>query len=955
MKKILSVLLALLMLLSSMTLLVNATTPENNEGGGEGGAGLTATTEKVSGTSGHIFYSENFDGENLKVVQDDSNVAPVTDEPNDGVEYKTGNALLEALGWETTDNGNVQFSITEDGKLRIVTSAGASYATNLGQVKNMAGNAITIEYDFTFANTSAQSSYLSFNICADDNNYVRATPVTAAGTIDVGNMIFKGGSAQNMLENLIDLKIEKPFTEFAGRSHTMKCIIDPNSDGVLVYVDDVPMTNMKFDQRKIWTQYGPNASKSVNQVVGDLLNLVVTEGADVTIDNIRVSEYAPALQISEIMANARKSGEYQWLEIYNATDAPANIYDYCVVIYNGCVGPSLAGTIGDETDKVLGTTTRYYKDAKGNIVKITENTYNAWDKDAASTVGYFAPGEKKLLVDPKAEKEEDRYQTFKSPDLEDGKIAPGETAIVLLPYTAVQGGKSVSDTDFRTYLEKIGTPIDDDFKTFVCDNDYSRCGCTEYTYCERKLKDVNNTPDDTTDDVLEPWHEACSNPYKFPFRVIDELNESTMVALMKVENTATAEELEADPDAYKPVGIGVGKPNNQMFPYYENYVAMSSKGATSGTTVVGFEVRTTVSVADDTYPVGTIVYKVDNNGKLIPKRDENGNIVRDKNDEIVYDTEKITELPMKDEYVFNGHFGREAASFSATDDKSFEITYNRDGNESRAQRMGRMAYNATQLRPTGGTQELFYSPGYVPPVCRNGIAIAALNSLDESNEVLVAHVGADYEYDGEVPYGYEYVGMQVTDRKAVAAPAEVTPAIVQTIPAEMLTVDADLSVVLVFRRLIPEIVGYQVSTPVDGKYAIRVIGKTENIKCQTLGFRIEMTWVDKELGKQTVKYDRECRYVYDSLMADGHEYGENGKKLFAYHINNIPEHVKNLQITVTPYYVKGYADTTVYLATDSTSSFTVNEGVIYFEGEYEKHQDTVDFEYDKSRIPSPDM
>ena len=1014
MKKILSVLLALLMILSSMTLLVSATNLSND--GGDG-AGTTETTGKVSGTSGHIFYSENFDGENLKADEEETpdpngSGDPVaqnepdgsgdpdgagdpdgSNESNEAEGYKKNNDLLKALGWATTEDENLQFTITKDGGLRIVAGATSSYSTQLVQDKDMAGNAITIEYDFTYATEASASSYLSLNVGVDDQNYVRATPVTAAGTIDVKNMIFKNGEAlatythvidekdektsitYDVLENLIEKNLEEPLGNLTHKTYRMKCIIDPNSDGVLVYVDGKPMTNMVYNVRTFWNQYGDKEAESINKVVGDILSLVVTAGVDVTIDNIRVSEYAPALQITEVMANAKRSGYYQWIELYNPTDTPTNVYDYCVVIYNGCT--SSGGKIGDETDnpKTDGSiTTEHITQEDGTIVEVTKPAYNAWDSEAASTIGYFTPGDKTMLVKPDAEEEEDRYQTFTSPAYEDGVLLPGETAIVLLPYTAIQGERDVSDKAFREYLNGLGVTLDESYKTFICDNNYSGCGCDSSVYCTRKMKDVNNTPNNPTDDVLESWLEACPDPKKYPFKIIDETNESTSVALMKVENTATAEELQKDPTTYKPVGIGYGKPNAQQFPYYESYLAMSSKPASSGTTVLGFAVRTTTTfVEQGKFPAGTVIHKADENGKYIPLRDSNNNIVRDKNDEIVYETYVYDQDKTVTGYVFSGHFGTVAAGFTTYGDKSFEISYNRYGKESCSQRMGRLQYNVDQVRPGLAPRDQFNSPGYVPPLCRDGIAISGHVSADGGvNETqLVGRVGADYKYSEQIPEGYEYLGMQIvsmvpdldendepkTDDDGNILYKEELGEIVQVLPADMMTADADITVQVVLRRMVPAFVDYKMTTPVNGKYSINIIAQTEYILCQTLGMRIEMTWVDKESGElQTVTYDRECKYIYDTLTVGGTTYeAQEGIKYYAYQISNVPVDVKNLQIKVTPYYIKGYADSTPHLSTDSVGSFVVNEGNLFFEGDYAKHKDNVGFEYDKSRIPSPDL
>ena len=206
-----------------------------------------------------------------------------------------------------------------------------------------------------------------------------------------------------------------------------------------------------------------------------------------------------------------------------------------------------------------------------------------------------------------------------------------------------------------------------------------------------------------------------------------------------------------------------------------------------------------------------------------------------------------------------------------------------------------------------------------------------------------------------MPYGYEYVGVRVKGQDAV----------LKAIPGELLTNDTDTEIEIVFNRMIPEIVGYQMSAVQDGTYAIRVIGKTDNIMCQSLGFRIEMGWKNADGVVETRSFDRECYYVYNAVsyvdaegekLLNAEELG--AKKLYAYHINNVPVNVENLTLTVTPYYIKGYTDQNKYLATDSTKVFLVNDVPVFDLGDYENDRDNVQFEYNNVDpnpvIPDPE-
>ena len=391
-------------------------------------------------------------------------------------------------------------------------------------------------------------------------------------------------------------------------------------------------------------------------------------------------------------------------------------------------------------------------------------------------------------------------------------------------------------------------------------------------------------------------------------------------------------------DTYKPVGIGYMKPNAQQYAYYENYVTLCSKPATSGTTVAGFKVQVLRDVVDTNFPVGSIVYEYDENGKM--KLDDEGNPVTS-----VIDAPII----LKDQKVYSEFFGRAPAQLGTTNERSFEICYNRLYRETKAQRMGRMEYNTVEVRPNADGTELFHTPGYVPPACRNGIAIET-TMPDGTATTLIARTNCAYKYDGEVPYGYEYKGLKVNGEDTV----------LKAIPAELLANDTDVSVELVFDRLLPEVVGYQMSDITDGKYSIRILGKTNHIMCQSLGFKIELSWKNAEGVVESVTYDRECYYVYDAVSATSggsstlvtaDELG--AKKLYAYHLNDLPANVENLTLTVTPYYIKGYSDQTKNYATDSTVTFLINDVPVYDQGDYETDKDKVPFEYD-NEDPNPD-
>ena len=884
MKKTLSVLLAIVMVLSSMTVLVSATEP----------AATPGVAQNAGVNAGHIYYSENFDDEAISALE--------------------GDELADALGWELLPAGMTMKIV--DGQLQIVYDMTVDgepvtedYVTPLVVDEDMVKNALTIQYKIKYqakADAAQQDdgAYLSLKLSKDPQNFILATPVPYNLNIPVGDMVTYKNAKWTNIEKLSYVPEGMTLDTAIGTEHTVKCVLDPHADGVQVHVDGIPMTNVAYTSRKAL-----DFADTVNEVFGKTMELVVKPGVSIVLDDLTVSEYAAELQITELMANAAAAGRYQWIELYNPNTTPVNVYDYCVVIRNGV--PINNGSIGDEYDIPNGTTTETKVDADGNVYKVTSNTYATYNVAGASTIGYFTPGTKEIVVNPAAEKAEDRIQKFDSPALEDGVLNPGETAIVLFPDTAISGNNPVTDEDFRAHMTKLGLPEDVDL--YVCDNSITRCKCMG----------------EKCDDL-----QSCPNPYKYPFKMINVLTEFFQVALMKVNNTAT------EAGEYKPVAIGKGVSGAQQYAYYENYVVMSSKPNTSGTAdLAGFPVYKTSRVADDSMPLNTKIYYFDNEGNPII-------------DEVNGDPEKgmqkydiYTEIAYKDVRDFSGIFGTSAGLFSAANDQSFEITYSQLTDASKSQKFGWMVRNANEVRQNAEGRDAYYSPGYVPPTSRDGVAIKVTSSIDGAKSYVVGKRNSDYVFTGEAPAGYQFEGILIGD--------STTP--VNKIPASMITADAEIEVTFQYKRLLPIDVYAQVSEPQNGVYTLRLLGVTDHIKCQSLGFKIEMSWTDADGVAQKRELYRDCKFVYDKVttVKNGQSAVETaeslgGQKLFAYHIDEIPADQENIVVTVTPYYVKGYSDQNKVLAKDCAKTFVLNDTPAFGEGNYDSNKDSVDFGYDGS-------
>ncbi len=875
MKKILSVLLAALMVFSSMTVLVSAAPAVTPSAGVANHAGVNA---------GQIFYQQDFNAAALAELSDAN--------------------LAQTLGW--TVPGDTNHLSIEDGKLRIQTSkaGGETYVTPLVQNEAIAGNAITIEYKFKYeANCETPTSYLSVNFRKDENNALLATPVKTDGNVDTGTMTVIGGAAAS--SGLAVLDGYEP-ENFAGQEHTMRCVVDPGADGVIIHIDGRPVTYLGYNERSTWR------SSTADQLIHDTMELMVQPGLDLILDDLCISEYAAALQITEVMANAGNLGAYQYLEIHNPNNAPVNLYDFCVVVFNACIGSGVtAGTIGNETNYSKGDKYTFSVDGNGNHIAKVEKDYSAWEPDGASTVLYFQPDAMRIMVDPKSMDPGKRYQTFDNPSYENGTLAAGETALVLLPYTLAKEGRSVTDESFREYLAGMSVP--ETTKIFACNNGIS-CGC----------EDQQHTDID-----------ACPNPTQYSSKLLNVINESCQVALMKVDNVSTT-------GGYEPVGIGYGAPNAQQYSYYENYVVLTSKGITSGSTIAGFTTRTQYkNIPNPNVPLNVPIYLYNEKGEPIMEGGAHKFVIYNDSD---------NKPPIISEWNVPTYvFGTAASAFAATGDRSFEITYNQYGDETRAQKMGYMYYNASAPRPGLGKAEMCHSPGYVPPKCRDAFYVEATQDFDGSTKQVIAYVGADYIPEDENNEGYQLTGVSVGD----------SADILEKVPGALVKPDGSLKITLHYQRLYPKLVGYQETTAANHVYSLRLLGVTNHVKCQSLGFRIKLEWSDAA-GYHVKEYDKNVQYVYDAVnwfdgtgapkVITAAELG--GSKLFAYELEGIPETQSDIKVTVTPYYIKGSADQAKRLAADETMVFVIHDLPTFTPGNADTNREEVDFGDDNSQ-PEP--
>lgn len=554
MKKVLSIALALVMVLSTMIMLVPTAS-----------AATTTTSGVTTGVGGKVYYEQDFDDIDPTLVDKD---------------------LAAALGWSAPKSGST--IMIENGKLRAVSqytpsgvypptanSWSGGYNTVIVSDPDIKQNSIVLEYKFTYNRRAAgeandlvvttkdgtkktvkadgQGTYQfgSFNYLgvpnqesavgsstsvSADNMLLRinldgagqATPFKAFDQVGTHQSWWKGAAIDRVntlpegdtciLEyhnnpvRTTETEAQRTST-IMNREYSVKVVIEPYAHRMYAFVDDILYQTFNSNGYS-----GGNYGKyDWERLITDTIGLWIKPGVDATFDDIKISEYVPALTISEVMVNGtavmnaenkitNTDGKYQWVELTNVSDVSVNVYDYALNITNNWVGTD---KIGDEA----------YKNE------------SAWTRaGSGSTLGYFTPGAKTI-----------GEYTFDSPAYADGKLAPGESAIVLIPDVPVAGKADVSDEAFKAYLTGLGMPATT--KLFVCDN-------------------------------------TSNNPFVIATRD----NEWSSIAIVKAINTSTD-------GGYTPVAPCAGQSNEYSPAWAECMVSLSAKGNTSGTNWFGMSAR----------------------------------------------------------------------------------------------------------------------------------------------------------------------------------------------------------------------------------------------------------------------------------------------------------------------------------------------------------------------------
>ncbi len=418
MKKLLSVVLALTMVLTAVvTLIPTAWAEPGDPAGGAGGAATTNTSTRPEGS--WVYYEQNFDDATLAAL--------------------TNADLAAALGW--TAPTDAQAMSIEDGVFHFVSkNTGKAYQTDLYSAEfdsegkkldaRMHSSITVIEYDLKFQNKteefySSQATYVIMGCLEDQDNDVDklstkldATKFPATGTFNTSAKKPMRGTHKKLdstqelnlglVTNHVNVVNSVPMADGASScfdtDYHVKAVVDPVTGTYYLMLNDVVVSTLND------TENFGGALRALIAKMTEVFVLELPKGADVLLDNIQIYGYepAPSLVITEIATNGGAGG-YQWVELYNATLNPINVFDYALYVNNDPAAATYFGGAG---------------------------------------LGYFS--------------------AFGEPVYADGALQPGETAIALLPSTAVAAGMDVSGEAFREYLTGVGAPIDT--KIFTCDN-----------------------------------------------------------------------------------------------------------------------------------------------------------------------------------------------------------------------------------------------------------------------------------------------------------------------------------------------------------------------------------------------------------------------------------------------------------------------------------------------------
>ena len=421
----------------------------------------------------------------------------------------TADELTKALGWSSIGTTpKATYQITDDGKLRVYNPYASPDGSMNGQIDLFLGSfdelttgRVVIEFERTYNEAeTCMVFYSTLRIQKDGNNFVE--PMSMAQGFMQNRVRYNNGwltlVEQSRPENIAynryttnygnnpDFTIghyvadNQPGTTVTDNrtifksTDTHRIVVDP-VNGVDYYINGVLASSSKLDEA--WRETYASAC------LGDELRIRVMPGIDVTYDNISVwrEDAAPEALITELAPNGVAGGGWdEYIEIYNNSDRPLNIYDYAIVRANPLAGTNGKRLSVEESAAVL-----------------------------AGETTYTAP------------KNPDYTVTHTNPAYEDGWVAPGESVLLWIATNTLHNGawsgpngagNGKTLDDFRAALE-----LSEDQKAFVCYSNYNfslNNGSGPYLYA---LVD-KDFPAKLTEDIYK-WDNLTGNFVSYVWHV----------------------------------------------------------------------------------------------------------------------------------------------------------------------------------------------------------------------------------------------------------------------------------------------------------------------------------------------------------------------------------------------------------------------------------------------------
>ncbi|MBR2354564.1 MAG: hypothetical protein IKA76_08700, partial [Clostridia bacterium] len=347
----------------------------------------------------------------------------------------TKSEIANLLGWTASGvlNGEI-CQITADRRLRlhVPTQNPTSSAANgellfrLGDFSPFTKGRTVLEFDMEYKESEvSESASAPFRIVASNGNYIEPA-ISVNGSIDGEKLLKQSGAWKTVGASVSPEHI--PY-----HSYSTDSMIFGSNDHYKIVIDPKNGMDISVNGRVVFSSNCDNAWEEdfYSSCVGEAVYLRVMPGIDLILDNIKIykDEKIPELLITELAPNGSASWN-EYIEVYNNSTEPINLYDYCIVR-----DPSV------NTDANI-----LYK---------------------ASDIAYIRPGS--TVYQPSGA----AYTvTHTNPPYAEGILQPGEVALLwIATNTTYVGGAAGNGKTLADFRVSLGLKADQ--KAFVCYNNYN--------------------------------------------------------------------------------------------------------------------------------------------------------------------------------------------------------------------------------------------------------------------------------------------------------------------------------------------------------------------------------------------------------------------------------------------------------------------------------------------------